>query len=52
MSAKQLQHHGPRAPRGRPEQTRRLGARVSEALYRKFLRKGGSAWLRRLIKEA
>lgn len=48
----QKQHHGPRAPHGKPQQTLRLSARVSRKLYRKFMSRGGSAWLRELIENA
>lgn len=49
---KQQQHHGTRAPHGKPDKTVRLGARVTPAQRRKFMRRGGSEWLRALIKEA
>jgi hypothetical protein len=49
---KQKQHHGPRAPHGRPEKTERVGIRLSPADRRKVMRKGGSAWVRELIRKA
>jgi hypothetical protein len=48
----QTQHHGPRAPRGKPKHTVRISARVPVALYRKFMREGGSGWLRQLMERA
>lgn len=49
----QSQHRPPtRAPHGSPEFTEKLAAWVTPKQKRAFLRKGGSAWLRRLIDEA
>ena len=41
-----------RAPHGCPEYTKRIAAYVTAAQKRKFQRKGGSEWLRKLIQEA
>lgn len=41
-----------RAPRGKPEQVKIIGAKVPLALFKKFHRKGGSKWLRGLIRRA
>lgn len=49
---KQHQHHGARAPHGKPEKTERFGVRLTPAEKRKVMRKGGGAWLRQLIREA
>lgn len=49
---KQIQHHGKRALRGKPELTERISQRVTPAERRKVQRNGGSAWVRKLIQEA
>ena len=51
--AKQFQNRpGHRAPHGAPDYSGRVGAWVTEAQRKKFLRNGGSAWLRGLINSA
>jgi hypothetical protein len=49
---KQVQNHGPRAPHGEPEYTKRVALRVTPAQQRKVQRKGGSIWMRKLIDAA
>jgi len=49
---KQLQHHGKRAPRGKPEKTERIAVRLPPKLKRKVMRRGGSGWVRELIEAA
>lgn len=49
---KQLQHHGARAPRGRPQKTVRIAIRCTEAQRKKVMRRSGSIWVRRLIEQA
>lgn len=52
MHTKQLQHHGPRAPQGKPEKTVRIALRCTPAQRRKMMRNGGSMWIRQLIDQA
>lgn len=49
---KQIQHHGRRAPHGKPEKTVRVSFRCTPAQRRKVQRKGGSLFLRALVDEA
>ena len=50
---KQVQNRiGRRAPHGSPDYPGRVSAWVTEAQRKKFLREGGSAWLRQLIDAA
>lgn len=48
----QHQHHGKRSPRGKPQLTERIAQRVTLAEKRKVARRGGAAWVRKLIREA
>lgn len=50
---KQHQHRPKtRAPHGSPLHTRQIGAWVTEELFEKFHREGGSAWLRQVMEAA
>lgn len=50
---KQRQHRpSTRAPHGAPEYTERLAACVTARQKRKFMRNGGSQWLRELLDKA
>jgi hypothetical protein len=53
MSRKQIQHRPEtRAAHGCPEFTERAAAYVTPKQKRKFMRNGGSQWLRKLIDSA
>jgi hypothetical protein len=41
-----------RAPHGSPVLVKTVAAKVSKRLFEKFHKRGGSAWLRKLMKEA
>ena len=53
VKKKQVQNRLPtRAPHGCPEFTERVAAYVTERQKRKFMKMGGSQWLRKLIDAA
>jgi hypothetical protein len=54
MTATKQRQHRPktRAPHGTPTYTKQIGAWVTKAMFEKFHRRGGSAWLRRIMADA
>ncbi len=52
MTRRQTQHHGPRAPHGKPEKTVRIALRCTPKQRRAVQKNGGSMWVRQLIDEA
>lgn len=52
MKTRQPQHHGRRAPRGKPQKTVRIALRCTPKQRSAVQKNGGSMWVRKLIDEA